>query len=176
MMKDFENFVSNLKGCKIATLVYQTTIKVPQKYGLGGVATKRTKIQVQLNYSYANAVNNRLEKQGDERAYETQSMSWGDWVVPNLIKEYKGNRYLRAYLMKGHKGETQYFVNGLSATQEQIEIIQSYERSKYHQNGTQASLGLVENQVKPKDFKYESILELRVDNQSVSPQKFQKVG
>jgi hypothetical protein len=116
-------------------------------------------------------VNNRLAKQGDEKTFESESMSWGGWLVPNLIKEYKGNLYLRAYLMKGHKGNKEYFVNGVLATQEQLAVIQTYERSKYRQNGVQAAAGLIDNQVMPKDFKFESIVELRVDGKCASPTK-----
>lgn len=172
-MKTLIELVENLKGCKIATITYQTVVKLPKKYGIDGVVTKQAKMQCQLNYDYVNAVNNRLEKQGDEREFESKSMAWGSWVKgqENKLKEHKGELYLRIYLMKNAKSEKQYFVNGVPATQEQISIIKVYESSKYQPIGTQAAAGLVENQVMPKDIKLSNILELKVDKQTITPNK-----
>ena len=69
-MKTLIELVENLNGCKIATITYQTIVKLPKKYGIDGVVTKNAKMQCQFNFDYANAVNNRLEKQGDEREFE----------------------------------------------------------------------------------------------------------
>lgn len=172
-MKTLIELVENLKGCKIATITYQTIVKLPKKYGIDGVVTKNAKMQCQLNFDYANAVNNRLEKQGDEREFEGKGMAWGSWVKgqENKLKEHKGELYLRIYLMKNAKSEKAYFVNGVPATQEQISIIKVYESSKYQPIGTQAAVGLVENQVMPKDIKLSNILELKVDKQTITPNK-----
>jgi hypothetical protein len=172
-MENLIELLENLKGCKIATITYQTIVKIPKKYGIDGVVTKQAKMQCQLNYDYANAVNNRLEKQGDEREFESKSMAWGAWVKgqENKLKEHKGELYLRIYLMKNAKSEKAYFVNGVPATQEQISIIKVYESSKYRPIGTQAEVGLVENQVMPKDIKLSNILELKVDKQTITPNK-----
>jgi hypothetical protein len=166
--------IKNLKGCKIATITYQTIVKLPKKYGIDGVVTKTAKMQCQLNYDYRNAVNNRLEKQGDEREFVAQSLPWGQWVEGQVNKliEHKGDElYLRIYIMKNAKSEKAYFVNGVPATQEQISIIKVYESSKYRPIGTQAEVGLVENQVMPKDIKLSNILELKVDKQTITPNK-----
>lgn len=177
-MKTLTETIESLKGCKIVTITYNTSIKLPKKYGIDGAVTKETKTQGQLNYDYTNAVNNRLEKQGDNREFQSKSMAWGTWVKgqENKLKEHKGELYLRFYTMKNAKSEKQYFVNGMPATEEQIVVIKNYESSKYQQSGTQAAVGLVENQVIPKDIKLSNIIELRVDNKIITPNKEYKTA
>jgi hypothetical protein len=173
-MKRLEDFIKDIKGCKIATISTKTTIKLPKKYGIDGVVTKvASNMQVQLNYNYENAVNNRLERQGDTRIFTTQELPWGKWVKgqENKLIEHKGELYLRIYLMKNTKSDKAYFVNGVAATQEQVATIQMYERSKYTQSGTQAEVGLTENQVMPKNVKLSGILVLKTDGQVITPQK-----
>jgi hypothetical protein len=172
-MKTLIEKIENLKGCKIVTITYRTSVKLPKKYGIDGAVTKETKTQGQLNYDYTNAVNNRLEKQGGEREFQSKSMAWGAWVKgqENKLKEHKGELYLRFYTMKNAKSEKQYFVNGMPATAEQIVVIKNYESSKYQQSGTQAAVGLVDNQVMPKDIKLSNIIELRVDKEIITPNK-----
>ncbi len=172
-MSELEQFIRDIKGCKIATLSYQTDVKLPKKYGIDGVVTKVVSMSVQINYNYENAVNNRLDRQGDTRIFSTQKLPWGQWVKgqENKLIEHKGELYLRYYLMKNTKSDKAYFVNGVSATQEQVATIQMYERSKYTQSGTQAEVGLTENQVMPKNVKLSGILVLKTDGQVITPQK-----
>lgn len=165
--------IKRIKGCKFANVTYQTS-GYPKKL-LGGTITKVvTNLPIQINYSYENAVNNRLEKQGGKRTFKTDKMSWGKWVKgqKNKLKENNGELYLRVYLIQGKKGEKSYFVNGMPASAEQIATIKAYEMSKYAASGTQGAVGLNENQVKPKDIKLRNILELRVDGQVIQPNKY----
>ena len=53
------NGVRNIKGCVFAHIEYTSVEKLPKKLGLGEV-TKNVSGQVQLNYDYENAVNNRF--------------------------------------------------------------------------------------------------------------------
>lgn len=171
------NLIENIKGCKIATISYQTS-NYPKKL-LGGVVTKVVdNLQVQINYSYENSVNNRLEKQGSERTFKTKKMSWGKWIKgqENKLKENKGELYLRVYLMQGKKGEKSYFVNGMPASAEQIATIKAYEMSKYATSDTQSAVGLDANQVKPKDIKLRNVLELRVNGQVIQPNKYYEIA
>lgn len=172
-MKTLIERIENLKGCKIVTITYRTSVKLPKKYGIDGAVTKETKTQGQLNYDYTNAVNNRLEKQGGEREFVAQNLPYGKWVngQENKLIEHKGELYLRFYTMKNAKSEKAYFVNGMPATAEQIVVIKNYESSKYQQSGTQAAVGLVENQVMPKNIKLSNIIELRVDKEIITPNK-----
>jgi hypothetical protein len=162
--------IENLKGCKIATITYTSVVKLPKKYGIVGVVEKVVTKQVQLNYSYENAVNNRLAKQGTQADFQSQTLPWGAWVVgqENKLIEHKGELYLRAYSVNTTtKSVTTYFVDNQVATTEQQKTIALYEQSKAQQVGTQSAVGLQVNQVRPMNIKLSNILELKVDGQTI---------
>lgn len=150
--------IRNLVGCKIANIETLTEVKLPKKSGLQCV-TKFAEGEVQLNYSYSNAVNNRLEKQGDDRSFTSKPLPWGNWFIPNKVIEHKGNYYLRYYLMKGKELNETYFVNGRPATQSEIDIIKEYDKPST--SATQTAVGLLENQVEPKVVRFENIVSLK---------------
>lgn len=165
-----KQFIENLKGCKIATITYTSIVKLPKKYGITGVVEKVVTKQVQLNYSYENAVNNRLAKQGTQADFQAQSLPWGAWVVgqENKLIEHKGDLYLRMYSVNTTtKSQTTYFVNNQVASDEQQKVIALYEQSKNQQVGTQSAVGLQANQVRPMNIKLSNVLELKVDGQTI---------
>jgi len=104
------NFIENVKSVKagtIANVLYESEKKTPAKVGLGTI-TKRTEVRVQMRYSYENAVNNHIERNGGERDFKALSLPWGQWVegCENLLIEHKGNYYLRMYLFSKSEPKT----------------------------------------------------------------------
>lgn len=177
-MKNLVEFIKTIKGCKIASIKYVSEVKIPKKYGIVGIVEKSVEKQVQVNYCYENAVNNRLEKQGDEREFVAQSLPWGQWVEGQVNKliEHKGELYLRVYSVNsGTKVKVEYFVDGVAATDEQIAIIKEYEQSKNKVSATQAEMGLVENQVKPSSVKVRNITMFRVGGETYYPTQEQMI-
>jgi hypothetical protein len=163
-MERLFDIVSDIKGAKIATITYWSSIK-NTKTLVGGIATKRVHTQVQLNWGYENAVNGRLEKQGDERTFVAEKLPYGEWVkdMENKVILYKDEYYLRAYKMNGAMYDAEYFVDGIPATAEQVALLKAKESAAKKPSNTQAVEGLVENQVKPFNIKFTNILELRVN-------------
>lgn len=171
------NIISDIKGCQFAHIVTLTEVKIPKKLGIVGVVTKQYEGEVQLNYSYENAVNNRLEKQGDERTFVADQLRWGTWEIVNKIITHKGAKYLRYYAFKGsNKPKVEYFVDGKSATSEELAIIKAYEQSKYKGSAKQSAEGLTTNQVSPKVVNFDNILELKVGSQSYTKSTLRLVG
>lgn len=171
-MKTLFDFVSEIKGCQFATIETLTSLdKLPKKLGLG-VVTKHSKRQVQINYSYQNAVNNRLQKQGNDNTFQTEPLRWGQWVKgqENKIITHNGEYYLRVYTYKGASVQNTYFVNGNLATAEQVKIITEWEKSQHKPSARQAENGLTENQVQPSSPKFSNILSLKVNNEIWSKQ------
>ncbi len=171
-MESLFNFVSRIKGCQFGTIETLTTLdKFPKKYGLG-VITKYSKREIQINYSYQNAVNNRLQKQGNDSNFVSEPLRWGQWVKgqENKIIEHNGDYYLRIYAYKGGKVENIYFINGELATTEQIEIIKEWERKQHKPSARQTENGLTENQVQPSSPKFSNILSLKVNGEMWSKQ------
>ena len=161
------NILSNLKGCQFASIITLTEVKIPKKWGIVGVVTKRYEGEVQLNYTYENAVNNRLEKQGDERTFEAAPLQWGEWEIFNKIITHKGARYLRYYgCNTTKKPKVEYFINGRSATAEESEIIKAYEVSKRKPSARQSAEGLNTNQVVARVVAFENVQYLKVGGQT----------
>lgn len=136
-----------IQGGAFAHIEYEGVEKLPKKLGIGGIVTKHTEGIVQMKYSYENAVNNRLERQGDERTFEAQGLPFGQWFIPNFLIAHKGEMYLRFYLVKGSNLETSYFVDGKPANENETALIKAYKAQR--ESNTQSAAGLTENQVKP---------------------------
>lgn len=141
------NAADTIQVGTFAHIEYEGIEKLPKKLGIVGIVTKHTEGIVQMKYSYENAVNNRLEKQGDERAFEAQGLPFGQWFVPNFLISHKGEMYLRFYLVKGSNLETTYCVNGKPASETETALIKAYKAQR--ESNTQSASGLTENQVKP---------------------------
>ena len=154
------NGVRNIKGCVFAHIEYTSVEKLPKKLGLGEV-TKNVSGQVQLNYDYENAVNNRLEKQGLPRTFSASSLPWGVWDTPNKIIDNKGTLYLRFYCFKNNKLETEYFVDGRPMTADEKKIMDDYKKGLKKGSTKQSNEGLTENQVEPRSVTMSSITALK---------------
>lgn len=151
--------VMNLIGCVFAHITTETTVKIPKKYGLCGVVTKVVSKVVQLNYSYENAVNNRLEREGKDRDFEAQKLPWGEWFVANKIIAHKGKFYLRYYDYNNNVLNKAYFVDGRPATADELATIKEYEKASNKPSNTQ---GLSEeHEVKPLVVAEENIISLK---------------
>lgn len=151
--------VMNLIGCVFAHITTETIVKIPKKYGLCGVVTKVVSKVVQLNYSYENAVNNRLEREGKDRDFEAQKLPWGEWFVANKIISHKGKFYLRYYDYNNNVLNKAYFVDGRPATADELAIIKEYEKASNKPSNTQ---GLSEeHEVKPLVVAEENIISLK---------------
>lgn len=154
------NQVKAIKGCVFAHIEYYSEEKLPKKLGLGNV-TKYVATNVQLNYGYENAVNNRIERAGGDGNFVAGSLPFGKWETPNKIIEYKGNYYLRFYLYDGSKPNVSYIVDGRPATKNEVDIISEYKKGLKKNSDTQSAAGLTQNQVKPRMVKFESITNLK---------------
>jgi hypothetical protein len=152
--------VMNLIGCVFAHITTETTVKIPKKYGISGVVTKVVSKIVQLNFSYENAVNNRLAREGKDKDFEAQKLPWGEWFVANKIIAHKGKFYLRYYdINNGNVLNKAYFVNGKPATEDELAIIKEYEKSTNKSSNTQ---GLSEeHEVRPLVVAEENIVALK---------------
>lgn len=137
-----------IQGGSFAHIEYNGIEKLPKKLGIIGVVTKHTEGIVQMKYSYENAVNNRLEKQGNERNFKAQGLPFGQWFIPNFLIAHNGEMYIRFYTFKGGNLETTYFVNGRKATENETALIKAYKTQK-EESKAQMEVGLVDNQVKP---------------------------
>jgi hypothetical protein len=148
--------VANINGCRFASIEYKSEEKLPKKLGLG-VVTKIVCGIVQINYSYENAVNNRLQKQGDAATFQAESLPWGQWYSVNKVINHNGQYYLRFYTVDNQKLDTTYFVDGRPATPAEIATIKAYKDSKSKPSARQAAEGLTDNQVTARSVNFDNI-------------------
>jgi len=81
-----------------------TKLSLQETFGTDYI-TKESELTVQLNANYENAVNNRLEKSGEERTFESEKLPYGEYVQDskclithhgkNLCKSLSNELYLR---------------------------------------------------------------------------------
>lgn len=150
----------------IANITYISDGGIPQfVLGKGNTVIKVCRMDCQLGYSYENAVNSRLHKQGDEATFVAEPLKWGKWVdgFENKVIEHKGSLYLRYYHMRNADITSVWLVNGAVANAEQFRRIMDYLSSKKKGSDRQAEVGLVENQVQPRAVKVENIIRLAVN-------------
>lgn len=120
---------------------------------------KITKAVLQYGYSYENAVNNRVAE-GEE--FKADELPWGEWVdgFENKILIHKGELYVRLYEKKNDSRQVFYLINGELATDEQVAIIKQF--TPKSNSKKQEEVGLeYEEQVKPRSYKFSSIISLK---------------
>ena len=157
------NHAKTIIGSKFCSIGYFTDCRFPKKSGLQNVKKYVEIKSAQFNYSFANAVKNRAEKAvGHAVNFVPQSLPFGSWVkgLENKIIEYKGEYYLRFYLQKNDKVSVTYFENGIPCDSNRVAEIKAYLATKGSKttSGTQAAVGLTENQVEPKNVKVSNIV------------------
>ena len=166
-MERLIEMISNVKGCQFANITFIGDGGIPKKV-INGKVTKIVKTECQLNYSYENAVNNRLEKIGEERNFKAQSLPYGEWIkgYENKLIEHKNEIYLRYYNVPNKKAdETIWLVDDRLATDEEKALIFSYLKAKKEkeESKTQFEKGLKENQVQVRTTKVKNIIRLAVN-------------
>lgn len=162
--------LSLTKGCTFVSVTIASEAKMSKKGNpLAGRVTKIADYNCQYNFSYENAVNNRIAKQGGNAKFEAQSLPWGEWVCgqENRIISHKGEFYVRFYLAKGCKAEIRYLVDGMPATAEEIGVIKAFTPAR-KPSGTQSASGLTTNQVEPFTAKLANIYSLTINGVTYS--------
>lgn len=165
----FAALLATTKGCQFVNVWSMTE---PDMYLKGnpfrGRIQKVSACQMQFNYSYENAVNNRLIKGGCEGDFTAEPLPWGEWLHPNKVISHKGTLYLRTYNVKGVKPRTFYILDGRLATPEEFAEFSQFFKPCKPTSSRQTEAGLVENQVKPKNFKFGSILRISLNGNIIT--------
>lgn len=160
------------KSCTFVNLVTCTEPKMNKRGNpLFGRVKKLAVYNCQYAFSYENAVNNRLERQGDERNFNAQTMLWGTWVIgyENRIKIHKGEYFARFYRAKGCRAIVTYYVDGREATEEEIATIKAFTPLR-KPSETQNAVGLTSNQVEPFDIALKNIVSLTINGTTIVAQ------
>lgn len=113
--QQLETILASTKGFTFIELDYTCIEPVKKKQNINFIdypIYRHTKINVGFNGGYQNSVNNRLEKKDIEPDFKAQSLRWGKWKIFNKFIEHNGNIYVRFYLHKNSRYESEYIYNG----------------------------------------------------------------
>lgn len=135
------------------------------------VVTKRTISTYGFNLNYKDEVEKELKRAGKEGEYQVKERAWAETVVPNKVIRHKGNGtlYLVVYnsFILNHPAiekESEYYVDGVPATEEQMETIFQFEIG-HSGVKKQEDAGLSEeNQVSQQTIKFDNIISIVIGN------------
>ena len=122
------NELNAINGCRIVAIEYVSDAKMNKRGNplANFNVTKHVKMTCQFGYNYQNAVNNRAEKNGENRDFVADTLPWGSWLVPNKFISHNGDIYVRFYGMKNAAAVVTYYVDGQPATPAEIDIIKRF--------------------------------------------------
>jgi hypothetical protein len=163
------NVLMNIKGSTPATITAVTDVKMNKGRGentnpyLDRLFKKQVS-NVFINFSYTNAVNKRLVKEGKEATFEAKERAWGDRVMnPDTGKQtplitHNGAFYLEAGFITKNSPKVEYQLDG-----EPVEDTALFENWLPKTN-TSSRQGLSdENEVVLRTFKLDSVREVKVN-------------
>jgi hypothetical protein len=127
---------------------------------------KVTKVTNARAYDYAKAINRQLEKQGEEKSFESGHMSGYEWVVPNIIKKTikDGDLQMCVTFKKNDKTkfETFYIVASEHphfATNEELDFIKSHLYVAPNKSVKQSESGIADEDIlMVRNYKFSNML------------------
>lgn len=163
------NELQSTKGCQFINLVSMTTPKMNKTNNpYYGRIQKVSTAQMQFGYDYERAVNNRLIKEGKEPNFTTEKLPYGKWLFKNKVIEHKGTFYIRTYSVKNSFPKVQYLLDGVEVSKDMLDDIKRYIKEDTSSSSKQDYFGLEDNQVKPKNYKFDNIISLTINKKVIT--------
>lgn len=169
------NYLSNLKGCQFATIGYISEVtgvkKIAKEFGVETPIMKHCTMQVQFNYSYEKAVNNRLKAIGEPADFESSPLPHGQrWLAPNKVIESADGKtkYIRFYSYEGGKCVATYMTEGRPIASDLEKTIENHKMQLNKASEKQTESGLSEHQVKPFAPKIANIVFIKIANDVIN--------
>lgn len=137
-----------------------------ERFGTSSVV-KESELTVQINVNYENSVNNRLEKVGEERSFESAGLNYGKFVDDSkCLLEHNGKMQLRVYQTNSVLGKSaKYFKdNGEEFTEEEVEQLK-VEFLKIKPEEIKSQGLSYEESSKPTNYNFSSIREIVMDGE-----------
>lgn len=155
-LDELRRVLSVVVGPTPATLVAETPVEMKKTNNpyLNRVIKRQTS-NVFINFSYQNAVNKRLTKEGKEANFQSQPRKWGVHVPGTPLILHKNQYYLEAGFITKNAPKAVYLLDGEETDKA---VFETYMPSKSSSN----SQGL-ENEVTIRSFKLENVLEIKMN-------------
>jgi hypothetical protein len=148
--------LSVVVGPTPATIVAETPVKMNKTDNpFYDQVTKVQESNVFINFSYENAVNKRLTKEGKEADFEAQPRKWGVHVPGTPLVLHKGQYYLEAGFITKNAPKASYMHNGEPIDKELFERYVPVKKSSGNQG--------LEKEVVIRDFKLENVRSIKMN-------------
>lgn len=174
------DFLLNTSGCSFAHVVTETdpinhtkkndadfAILFPSHSGIKKIGKRN----VSIGNSYETAVNNRLDKVGEESTFvvDTQSRAWSEKIKDGLVRhKTTGEYYLEYYYLNANESTYVYvWENDFHLTEEELAMAKTLFKKSYSSK-KQEEAGLdKKDQVKVNLVKIENVLEISAFGKTV---------
>lgn len=142
---------AGLRGAKMATIETETEVAMRKTNNpYAGFVTKRTRINVTLNFNYTNSVNNQRGKEGNQEDFVPHARKWGNRIDGTTLILHKGIVYVEAK-PNGKPQSVEYLFKGQPIDKsELLPWLPVANSNKEHQG--------VEKEIIVRDYKLDSIL------------------
>ena len=164
----FVDYLSTIKGCQFVNLITRTDAEMNKGRGKNtnpywGRVEKVAFGVMQFNYSYVNAVQNWVDKVGNEEEFVGESLEWGRWHLYKKVITHRGNYYLRTYPTRNDARRVYYLLDGIPVTPQEFAKIKPWLKET-PVSTKQLEAGLEEKeQVKPKNYKFSSVVAITIN-------------
>lgn len=117
-----QDIINGIPSHRFVTITTETPVKMNKRNNpYHDNVTKRSTANVSVNFSYENAVNNRLEKEGKEATFVAAERKWGQKVDNKLVSKTETNGDTKNYIALGYKSKPSSVEYFLSDTGEAID-------------------------------------------------------
>ena len=135
-----------------------------------GRVEKKSVCRYKFNADYENALRNKQARLGLPQDFVSEPMKGKNWLFKNKVEKSLNDDtlYMRLYLVPEQKVNVTYYVDGRTATAEEVEVIKQWTPKK-STNVKQLEHGIpIDEQLEVRSPKFESITKIRMDRKEIT--------
>ena len=135
-----------------------------------GRVEKKSVCRYKFNADYEKALRNKQARLGLPQDFVSEPMKGKNWLFKNKIEKSLNDDtlYMRLYLVPEQKVKVTYYVDGRTATAEEVEVIKQW-TPKSTKSFKQLEHGIpIDEQLEVRSPKFESITKIRMDRKEIT--------
>ena len=135
-----------------------------------GRVEKKSVCRYKFNADYEKALRNKQARLGLPQDFVSEPMKGKNWLFKNKVEKSLNDDtlYMRLYLVPEQKVNVTYYVDGRTATAEEVEVIKQW-TPKSSKSFKQLEHGIpIDEQLEVRSPKFESITKIRMDRKEIT--------
>ena len=135
-----------------------------------GRVEKKSVCRYKFNADYEKALRNKQARLGLPQDFVSEPMKGKNWLFKNKVEKSLNDDtlYMRLYLVPEQKVNVTYYVDGRTATAEEVEVIKQW-TPKSSKSFKQLEHGIpIDEQLEVRSPKFESITKIRMDRNEIT--------